>query len=179
MAKKKRKKSADDDISTIIQKAVDASFTAGRLQGQRAPDDFYKATERRLYALPVLQRKLESLREKLEDLETAGSPRRSKDVKRLCRPGVRLSPDEVLDALIADCKADIAVNEHEVEVIQEAMEGIEDDPYYSAISGRYFDGLSDEEIAEQIPCAAATVRRNRKRLIRGVAVWLYGAEAIN
>ena len=150
MAKKKKRAKRDDDISAIIQKAVDASFTAGRLQGQRTPDDFYRATERRLYALPVLQLKLKDLREKLKELETVGSPRRSKDVKRLCRPGVRLSPDEVLEALIVDCKADIAVNEHEVEVVQGALKNIEGDPYYwPYLAGAL--AASPMRIAEQYP----------------------------
>jgi hypothetical protein len=137
--KKKRAKRQDDDILATIQRVVEASPT---------PYDFYGATERRLRALPVLVQKVKDLKEKLHDLETVGAPERSEDVKRLCRLGIRLTPSGILEVLIADCKADIAVTEHEIEIIKKALKNIEGDEYYLAIKGRYPDGLIDEDIVE-------------------------------
>ena len=77
-----------------------------------------------------------------------------------------------------DIKASIAADETEIETLKKALAQIEDDPYYPDVKGRYFEGLSDEEIAKQIPCDERTVRRHRNRLVRVVAVWLYGAEAV-
>jgi hypothetical protein len=170
MAKAKRQ----PDIETLIRRAVEAGIKAG----QRAPVDAYKATERRLYALPVLVRKVEDAQLRLKELEQTGAPRRSKDVIRFARTGVRVSPEEILDAMIVDIKASIAADEHEIETVKKALRNIEDDTYYVAVSGRYFEGISDEEIAKQIPCDERTVRRHRGRLVRVVAVWLYGAEAV-
>ena len=48
------------DFDAIIQKAVNA----GRAQGMSIAKDAYKATERRLYALPVLRQKVEDDKEK-------------------------------------------------------------------------------------------------------------------
>lgn len=166
------------DIDAIIQKAVQAGLAAGRAQAERAPSDAYKATERRLYALPVLIKKVEDARQRLAELEQTGVPKRSKDIIRFARPGVRLSPDEILDVLKAEIRASIAADEHEIETIKKALKNIEGDPYYLAVNGRYFEGISDEEIAKQIPCDERTVRRHRSRLVKIVAVWLYGAEAV-
>ena len=47
------------DFDAIIQKAVNA----GRAQGMSIAKDAYKATERRLYALPVLRQKVEDDKE--------------------------------------------------------------------------------------------------------------------
>ncbi len=175
MAKQANKK---PDIDAIIQKAVQAGLAAGRAQAERAPNDAYKATERRLYALPVLIRKVEDAKERLKELEQYGAPEKSKDIIRFSRSGRRLSPAEILEAIITDIKASIAADEHEIETIKKALKNIEGDPYYLAVKGRYFEGLSDEEIAKQIPCDERTVRRHRSRLVRIVAVWLYGAEAV-
>jgi DNA-directed RNA polymerase specialized sigma24 family protein len=170
MAKTKRQ----PDIETIIEKAVNAGLKAGR----REAEDIYKATEKRLYALPVLEKRIKDNQQRLVELQTQGSPRRSKDIRRLSRPGMRLSPDEILEVLIADVEAAIAKDEYEVETIKKALENIKDDPYYLTVEGRYFEQISDDEIAKKIHCDTTTVWRQRKRLVQTIAVWLYGADAV-
>lgn len=170
MAKTKRQ----PNIETIIKKAVTAGLAAGR----REAEDIYKATEKRLYALPVLEKRIKDNQQRLVELQTQGSPRRSKDIRRLSRPGMRLSPDEILEVLIADVEAAIAKDEYEVETIKKALENIKDDPYYLTVEGRYFEQISDDEIAKKIHCDTTTVWRQRKRLVQTIAVWLYGADAV-
>jgi DNA-directed RNA polymerase specialized sigma24 family protein len=166
------------DIESIIKKAVQEGINAGRKQAERAPGDAYKATERRLYALPVLIKKVEDAKERLKELEQTGAPGRSKDVIRFARAGVRVSPEEILETLIADIKASIAADEYEIETMRKALQLIEDDTYYPAVKGKYIEGLSDEKIAAAVSCDPSTVRRNRGRLVRTLAVWLYGAGAV-
>ena len=167
-----------NDIERIIKSAVQAGLDAGRIQAERAVTNAYRATERRLYALPVLIKKVEDARERLGDLRSIGKPERSKDVVRFSRSGRRQSPEEILEALIQDTEASIAADEVEIETINKALENIQDDPYYLVVKGRYFEGFSDEGIAKKIPCDERTVRRHRGRLVRVLAVWLYGAEAV-
>ena len=69
-------------------------------------------------------------------------------------------------------------DEHEIETMKKALKQIENDTYYLAVKGKYLDGLSDDEIARAISCDPSTVRRNRGRLVRVLAVWLYSAEAV-
>lgn len=114
----------------IIQRAVkaamkvglEAGIVAGRTQAERAVADAYRATERRLYALPTLIKKVEDARERLEELLSHGPQERSKDIVRFVRVGVRLS-----------------------------FEDIENDLYYPVVKGMYFEHISEEEIAKQIP----------------------------
>jgi hypothetical protein len=40
------------DIEAIIKRAVEAGLAAGRKQAEQTARDAYRATERRLYALP-------------------------------------------------------------------------------------------------------------------------------
>jgi DNA-binding NarL/FixJ family response regulator len=166
------------DIEKIIQRAVEEGIKAGRKEAERVLMDAYQATERRLYALPTLIKKVQDAKERLKELEEYGLHEKSKDIIRFRRSGQRLSNEEILEALVMDIKASIAADETEIETLKKALAQIENDSYYVTVKGRYFEGLSDEEIAKQIPCNERTVRRHRSRLVRVVAIWLYGAEAV-
>lgn len=167
-------KTKNPDFDAIIQKAVNA----GRMQGMSVAKDAYKATERRLYAIPVLKLKVKEDREKLEEIKTYGAPQRSKSIVRFSRTGIRLTQEEILEALVMDMEATIAADTYEIECVEKALTAIEADTYYETVKGKYIDGRSDEQIAETIPCDYTTVWRNRKRLVQKVAVMLYGAQAV-
>ena len=166
------------EIRIIINEAVNTAFQAGRIHAGNETADAYKKTEKRLYAYPVLINKIESDKQYIDELINNGAPEKSKSVTRFSRSGMRLTPDEILDFLLQDTRAQIAKDEHEVERITAALKTIEDDPYYVTVTDKYFNGLDDEDIAEYIGRDASTVRRNRNRLVRRLAVWMYGSAAL-
>ena len=84
----------------------------------------------------------------------------------------------MLEAMIRDLRARIAADEYEVETLGRALKDIADDPYFLSVKGKFLDGMTDDRIAETIPCDPSTVRRNRGRLVRKIAVLLYGVEAL-
>lgn len=90
-----------------------------------------------------------------------------------------MDPEEALEAIIKDKQACIESDQHEVDVLEEALEIIKPDPYYESVSGRYFEGLDNETIAESLGCDATTIWRNRQRLIKSLSVRLYGMAAID
>lgn len=142
----------------------------------RTAKDAFKATERRLCAIPDLREKLKDDEGELEKARKGGLNERSYSVPR---SGVRLTPEEIMmEAAIMDLEASIAATSHELEAIEKALASIRDDPYYLAVDGKYIQRMTDEEIAEQIHCDPTTVWRNRKRLIQRLAVRLYGVEAV-
>jgi DNA-directed RNA polymerase specialized sigma24 family protein len=98
---------------------------------------------------------------------------------RVKKNSVRLDPEEALEAIIKDQEAAIAADQHEVDILETALDYIRDDPYYKTVSGRYFDGLDNETIGEKIGCDGTTVWRNRQRLVKSLAVRLYGTTAID
>ena len=161
------------DFDAIIQKAVNA----GRAQGMSIAKDAYKATERRLYALPVLRQKVEDDKEKLEQIKTHGAPERSKSIVRFSRTGYRLTPEEMLEAIIKDLEATIAADEYEIETLEKALAHIEDDPFYPTVEAKYIDGLEDDDIAADLKCGNTQLWKQRGRLVRAVAVLLYGSQA--
>lgn len=163
-----------ENFDSIIKKAVEA----GRLAAERQPKDAYKATERRLYALPVLRQKLADDKERMQELQEYGPRERSKSITRFTKGGVRLTKEEIFEAVVLDLQVEIDRDEFEIKTMETALQTIEGDEYYQVITGRYIDGLADEDIAAAIPCDTTTVWRNRKRLIQRLSVRLYGAAAV-
>ena len=139
------------------------------------------ATERRLYALPIIRERIEDNREELTELENCGVEalrHHSASLVRLIRPGMRLTPEEVHSAQMADLRARLAADEREVRKMQHALRSIGEDPYYLTIELKYFDNVKDADAALRLRCDPATVRRNRRRLVRRLALRLYGVECI-
>ncbi len=165
-------------IEEIINKAVTAGIEAGQLAAKRAPDDAFKATEKRLRALPILKEKLAKDRDRLEELEEHGLHGHSNDIIRYMRSGRCVSDEDVLAALIQDMKATIAATEFEIQRIEDALAPLENDDYYLVIELKYFEGKQDDDIAEALHCDPRTVRRNKNRLVEKISVRLYGVDAV-
>lgn len=163
-----------ENVEDIIKQAVEA----GRISAERTARDAFKATEKRLYALPVLRLKIADDKERLQEIRQYGPRGKSKSITRFQKTGVRLSPEEIVEAIIIDLEATIAADEYEVEALEKALHTVERDAYYKTITGRYIEDLTDEQVAAEIPCDTSTVWRNRKRLVQRVAVWLYGSDAV-
>ena len=161
-------------IDSMIRRAV----AAMKVASERSTKDAYRATERRLYALPDIRAKLEDDRETLTEVKEHGVRSRSHSVTRFLKAGVRLTPEEALSAVVMNLEAEIAASEYEIGIMERALAVIADDEYYATVTGKYIDRLPDEEIAERIPCDPTTVWRNRRRLVQRLSVRLYGVEAV-
>ena len=135
----------------------------------------YKATERRLYQVPALRERVEDDKEDLLILESGALPLEN---GRLSLPGggPGRSPQDARMDQLAILRGRLAANERELKRINAALSYIEADPYYQAIELKYFQGMREADIAERLLCDPATIRRNRARLVKRLALRLYGVE---
>jgi hypothetical protein len=141
----------------------------------------YAATERRLYAIPILRERIADAREELAELETLGVEalkEHSLSLVRILRPGIRLTPEEVHAAQLSHLRGRLAADEREVRKMQAALTSVEDDPYYRVLELKYFQNAKDAQAADKLCCDPSTVRRNRLRLVRRLALRLYGAKGL-
>ena len=141
----------------------------------------YSATEKRLHALPILRERIADCKEDIAELENMGIEAlqyHPGSLVRLIRPGMTLTPKEVHEAQLAELRARLAADEREVRKMENALACINKDPYYDVIHYRYIDGMKVTEIAAKIACDPATVRRNCHRLVKRLALRLYGVECI-
>ena len=129
------KKKDDREIEGIIWKAVEAMKVAS----ERSVKDAYRATERRLYALPDIRAKLADDRETLSEVKERGVRSRNHSVTRFLKSGVRLTQEEVLSAVVMNLEAEISASEHEIELMEWALAAIADDEYYKTVTGKYFE----------------------------------------
>ena len=117
-------------MEVVRKEAVTTALAAGYKCGQRAVKNTYKATERRLEAIPILIKRIEDNRDKLE-LMVQGTPaEKSKSIARFNRSGWRASQAEVLAALAQDLAAQMAKDEHEPQETKKAFSTISKDLYY-------------------------------------------------
>ena len=170
MAKKEKKPTVEE----IINKTVMAT----RLSCARETKDAFKATEKRLYAYPILLTKIADDKETVEEIQKYGVRERSHSVTRFIRSNTRLDPEEIKAAVLIDLRAQIDNDTHEVMKIEKALKQIENDEYHDIIRYKYFEQKSDEEIADLIHCAPRTVRTHKSALVGRLSIILYGAGAL-
>ncbi len=166
------------NVEAIIKKAVNEGIKAGITQAEQSKLNAYKSTENRLRAFPDLRDKVINDKEYLQELLEHGPRGHSNDIRRFQRSGVRLSEEELVYALSKDIEASIAKSEYEIKAIEDALAPLTNDSYFRVIEGKYFEQLDDEFIAEELHCDPSTIRKNRGRLVRRVAVRLYGVDAL-
>ena len=168
------KKAKQPTVEEIINKAVMAT----RLSCAKETKDVFKATEKRLYAYPLLLIKIADDKETIEEIEKYGVHERSHSITRFIKNSTRLDPEEIKAAVLMDLRAQIDNDTHETMRIEKALKQIEDDEYRDIIKYKYFEQKTDEEIADLIHCAPRTVRIHKSALIGRLSVILYGAGAL-
>lgn len=173
----------EQEINKFIKRtAKEAAESAAKLvfstAKATAKGNCYKHTEARLYAYTTLQENIKRYKLDIKDLKREKITAKSKDITSFGGDGVRLTPEERQEGKILAVELKLARDQKEVDEIVAALDLIKNDEYYPAIEMRYFKKMTDEIIALQIPCAERTVRYNRNRLIRQMALSLYGAEAL-
>ena len=161
-----------------IEEIINRAVIATRQSCAREPKDAFKATEKRLYAFPILKAKIADDYEMIEEIKAYGVRGKSNSITRFMKNSVRLDPEEVKEGLIIDLRASIASNEYEINCILKAIHQIEDDEYQEIIKLKYFEQKTDDEIADLMHCAPRTVRTHKSRLVGRIAVFLYGAGAL-
>lgn len=184
MTTKHKRPINDTDFEKIVEQAMkkvlDMGLKFGLERGKCEAKEAFRKTETRLYAYPELLRNIEKYKKDIEDLRME-DPGRSKDIVFFSihgGGGNRLSAEEVQEARILLVQRKIYRDQVEIDEMNYALEFVKNDEYYPLLTMRYFEGKSDDEIAEKMACDPSTIRRNKSRLIRVVAVKLYGAEAV-
>jgi hypothetical protein len=166
----KSKLNLTPEVQAYIKHAVAEGIKAGKEATERKKKSPFNETEKRLFALPILKRRV---------AEGSYYPdkKRSKDIILRSRRGSVSQSDAeeaIENAAIAAKERDLA----EIEILDKALSEISRDQYYMTITMHYFNGITDNEIAETIPCERTTVWRNRIRLVQQLSIWLYGASSL-
>lgn len=66
-----------------------------------------------------------------------------------------------------------------INLVNEALSSIENDPYYSVIEMIFFEHKTREEIADFYDCEVRTITRNKNRLINKLKLIIFSDESID
>jgi DNA-directed RNA polymerase specialized sigma subunit len=160
-------------IKRTVKETIDEIFKA---QESAAKRNCFKEVERMLYSMPALEEKVRQDEEDLqkEVLEPTG---KSKSIVRFS-PGCGGGAMD-LDEYTASRKASMIRTKVEVDRIRKALENISGWDYYMIIPMKYFQGSTLDEIAFEINLDKANVCRHKNRMIRQLAVLLFGVDGMN
>ena len=168
------------DNKKLIHDTVVATLAA--LNSQPKPQDCYKATEARLYAYPVLLENIRQYKLDIADLKVEKVTEKSKDITCWTGgSGVRLTPEEKQEARIMAVEVKLQRDWAEVNTINRGLQRLRDHFGVSAVEFLekiYFSGVDLQQLAEEDGSSLSSVQRRRTRLVRQLALMLYGAEAL-
>lgn len=168
------KKAFSENEMAAIEEAVRLTVLRMLEEKNSRPDDCYKQTIKRLRALPILKERIADNKARLD----GPLQHKSGSIVKYTASGVRADPDEMLEATRQTLAAHIAADQDEVDEVTRALSTVSSDYYFLAVYDSYVEKKSDAEIADVLHCDESTVRRNRGRLTRIIAVRLYGKDAI-
>lgn len=141
--------------------------------------DCFKQTERLLYAYNEFKETVKNYNEEIDELQKYGLREKSKSIVYM-PSGSRLTKDDLLEAKILDLNYKIQNTQREIKKIENGLKAVELDSWYGIIELKYFQGLSDKDIADidEYRCDPSTIRRHKNRLVNKIAIRLFGADAI-
>lgn len=190
----------DINVDELIDKAVEKAFSAGRslekIESRKKRNPFLDETEKRLYAYPDLQLKVEKteadiadLKKEIDDYEKTGEAQgRSKDI--VCASssgGQRLTYQEKHEAIIQDKQLSLDRTKKEIKEIDDMVEILSwrdknktvKEVWVDTLTMKYFESKKDDEIADLLHCDKTTVWRNRSRILSRLTTLWYGADALS
>ena len=189
-----------NELEQMIQEAADkavATATAtnslenpivycGSTAGENPPENkrsAYAKTESLLYNYKNFKRIVEQKLEEIRTIQECGVPQRSKSIVQWSgvhgSPQKILLPSESVESAIRSVHASVEKILWAVGLIEANMKAIESDPYYPILEMRYFNGYTQEQIALELGCSQVTVSKNKKRLVRELAMRMFPEQVID
>ena len=177
-----------DQIEEIIKIAV--SETVKVLQEKKlissektTEKTAYAKTEALLYNYMGFKRIIKERELEIETLRTYGVPQRSTSIVEYS-PGTGTvhglsTVEESVEAAIRNVQASVESTVQAIALIDKCMASLKHDPYYPILEMRYFEGRTQEDIADYLGCSQVSVSKNKNRLIRELSMRLFPDQAIS
>lgn len=148
------------------------------VKGKQTP---FQKTETLLFNYPNFKAVIRDKENQIAELRQFGMRKKSTSITSFSGGAglVEVKSDaEKLEDKIEMIEFSINTTRNFIKIIEDALESLKDDQYYKLIPMRYFEGCSQECIAEFFSCDESTVRRNKNRLINLLSIRLFSDEVI-
>ena len=173
------------DFSKLVAKAVVEELKAQGLLGTKKESNSknaYQKTESLLYNYMNFKKIIKEYGEEMEAVSKYGVSKESKSVVEYKPKGGTskgLESDiEATYGALHTIQRSIDTTQGVVNAIDSALKFLENDPYYSIIPLRYFDGCTQEDIAARLGVSQVTISLNKNRLVQALSLRLFPDLAI-
>lgn len=169
----------DSTVTKAVCEAV-AQFKRQNLLGETGQTPFQK-TEILLYNYRNFQSAIQSKQDQIRELETYGLRKKSADMTSFTGGAgfVEVKSElEKVEECIEQLKHSIAVTQAFLQITDDALNKLQNEPYFDIIRMKYFEGRKIEDIAEELRVDVSTVCRNKNKLINRLQVELFSDQVI-
>ena len=142
----------------------------------------YQKTEKLLFKYMDFVRIVEERKAEIESLRKYGVPQKSLSIveyspgggvpKGLCLE------EEAVEAAVRSVEDSVHDIVQAIELIDKCMQSLSNDPYYDILEMRYFEGRTQEDIADYYNCSQVTISKNKSRLVKELALKLFPNQVI-
>lgn len=176
----------EDVIETVAKQTAKQTVFELRKQGMMNDEKQtpFQKTESLLYNYNSFLAAIEDKQEQINEIEWQGLRKRSNSVIPSPGRGTKSiderSNQDKIDERIAEIQASIATTKRFIGVINAALDKLrKSEIYYELIPMKYFQGKSNNEIAEYFQCDIRTIYRQKKRIVTKLQIRLFSDDTIN
>ena len=139
----------------------------------------FQKTERLLYKYNDFQDAIAAKEEQISELREWGLKHQSKSITKYgAGSGEVKTERERLEDKIESLENMIEDTRRYVRIIDKALERIKTDEFFPIIRMKYFEDLTQDDIGSRLHVDGSTISRNKNRLIRKLAVYLFPDESL-
>lgn len=180
------------ELAEIVSKAVVHALKENGLVGvhnavqvkPKSGKTAYQKTEQLLFAYVGFKKIVAEKQQDIADLRKYGVPQKSAGAMSGTRVqtsrsnvGIVLPEDAVEDA-VRTVESAVQDTVQVIALIDKCMATLRNDPYYSILPMRYFEGRTLEDIGVYFGCDHSTISRNKNRLVKELAMRLFPNDVI-
>lgn len=175
-----------DMIAKAVVKALEAKGLVGTPNANAKPErnvkTAYQKTEALLYNYRNFKKIVEERMSEIDTIKKYGVPTKSVSVveyypKKLSVQGLRTVEESVQNA-VRSVETSVEETVRVISMIDKGMAALKSDPYYDILEMRYFEGRTQEDIADHLGCSQVTISKNKARLVNELAMRLFPSQAI-
>ena len=140
----------------------------------------YKNTESLLYKYPSLKKSIEDREEEIEYIKKYGFDkiRNSTSIVKMSTNLTNQKDYDIDEEMIRSITRDVHKIKLVINRIDRVLKKFKDDKYIDIIRLKYFEGKTQEEIAEYFEKDYSTLWRNNKRLINEIKIYFFPNDVI-
>lgn len=172
-------------VATAVVTALEEKKMIGTAAGNtsaKPEKNAYQKTEQLLYNYNGFKRIIRERELEIESLRKYGVPQKSLSIVEYSPgggtpQGLCLEAD-VVEAAVRAVEASVHETVQVISMIDKCMDSLKNDPYYDILEMRYFEGRTQEDIADYMRCSQVTISKNKSRLVTELSIRLFPNQAI-